>query len=61
MQSHREKGRLSCGKINEISVSLLDRAHTNAVLPHEQLIHNETNKPKTYLVYSRRGRKGNSG
>jgi hypothetical protein len=39
----------------------IDRAHTNAVLPHEQLIHNETNKPKTYLVYSRRGRKGNSG
>jgi hypothetical protein len=30
-------------------------------LPHEQLAHNGTNIPKAWIVYSRRGRKGNSG
>jgi hypothetical protein len=39
----------------------IDRTHSATTLPQEQLIHNETARPRTWLVYSRRGRKGNSG
>lgn len=37
----------------------IDRSQ--AALPREQLIHNETNKPRIWQVYSRRGKKGISG
>jgi hypothetical protein len=39
----------------------IDRSYTATALPHEQLINNETARPRNWLVYSRRGRKGNSG
>jgi hypothetical protein len=39
----------------------IDRTQLAESLPHEQLAHNGTNIPKTWLVYSRRGRKGNRG
>ncbi|MCH85041.1 hypothetical protein A2U01_0005882, partial [Trifolium medium] len=40
----------------------VDRTQTMKDLPHEQLIHNEVNGPKTWLVYSRRkGKMGMSG
>jgi hypothetical protein len=39
----------------------IDRSHTATELPHEQVIHNEAAGPRTWLVYSRKGKKGNSG
>ncbi|GAU25313.1 hypothetical protein TSUD_375770, partial [Trifolium subterraneum] len=36
----------------------VDRTHINTAMPHEQLIYNQSNNPKTWLVYSRRGKKG---
>jgi hypothetical protein len=39
----------------------IDRTQPADSLPHEQLVNNGTQGPKAWLVYSRKGRKGNSG
>lgn len=39
----------------------IDRTQPAAGMPHEQLIHHESNGPKVWKVYVRKGKKGNSG
>ena len=43
------------------SCMVYDRTQPADSLPHEQLVNNGTQGPKAWLVYSRKGRKGNSG
>jgi hypothetical protein len=49
------------GNVAPLSMFIHDRAPNKEEVARDQLVHYQTKGPKTWLVYSRRGKKGNGG
>jgi hypothetical protein len=51
----------SVGNVAPLSMFIHDRAQNKEEVARDQLVHYQTKGPKTLLVYSRWGKKGNGG